>query len=78
LGCREEKSVYALTILAEDGQFSSLLKNNRPNQTPQKYRIVIKDKNDNPPYFPQQVSSSWTLTVARRIFIMLDKNISDN
>jgi hypothetical protein len=47
--------VYALTIVAEDGQFSSLLKNNRPNQTPQKFRIVIKDKNDNPPYFPQQV-----------------------
>ncbi len=47
--------MYALTIVAEDGQFSSLLKNNRPNQTPQKFRIVIKDKNDNPPYFPQQV-----------------------
>jgi hypothetical protein len=54
--CREEKSVYALTIIAEDGQVSSLLKNNKPNQTPQKFRIVIKDKNDNPPYFPQQVS----------------------
>lgn len=53
--CREERGVYALTIIAEDGEVSSLLKNGRPNQTPQKFRIVIKDKNDNPPYFPQQV-----------------------
>jgi hypothetical protein len=53
--------VYALTIVAEDGQFSSLLKNNRPNQTPQKFRIVIKDKNDNPPYFPQQVRGPFLL-----------------
>ncbi len=58
---REEKNVYALTIVAEDGQFSSLLKNNRPNQTPQKFRIVIKDKNDNPPYFPQQVRGPFLL-----------------
>jgi len=41
-------------VIAEDGAPSSLLKNGRPNQTPYKFRIVIKDKNDNPPYFPQQ------------------------
>merc|ERR1719350_375378 len=51
---REEREVYALTVIAEDGAPSSLLKNGRPNQTPNKFRIVIKDKNDNPPYFPQQ------------------------
>ncbi len=51
---REEKEYYALTVIAEDGAPSSLLKNGRPNQTPYKFRIVIKDKNDNPPYFPQQ------------------------
>merc|ERR1719342_1618590 len=51
---REEKEYYALTVIAEDGAPSSLLKNGRPNQTPNKFRIVIKDKNDNPPYFPQQ------------------------
>jgi hypothetical protein len=26
-----------------------------PNVTPQKFRIAIADKNDNPPYFPQQL-----------------------
>ena len=51
---REEKEYYALTVIAEDGAASSLLKNGRPNQTPNKFRIVIKDKNDNPPYFPQK------------------------
>ena len=51
---REEKEYYALTVIAEDGSSSSLLKNGKPNQTPYKFRIVIKDKNDNPPYFPQQ------------------------
>jgi len=51
---REEKEYYALTVIAEDGSPSSLLKNGKPNQTPNKFRIVIKDKNDNPPYFPQQ------------------------
>lgn len=51
---REEKEYYALTVIAEDGAPSSLLRNGRPNQTPNKFRIVIKDKNDNPPYFPQQ------------------------
>jgi len=51
---REEREYYALTVIAEDGAPSSLLKNGKPNQTPNKFRIVIKDKNDNPPYFPQQ------------------------
>ena len=50
---REEREYYALNVIAEDGASSSLLKNNKPNQTPNKFRIVIKDKNDNPPYFPQ-------------------------
>ena len=51
---REEKEYYALSVIAEDGAPSSLLKNGRPNQTPNTFRIVIKDKNDNPPYFPEQ------------------------
>lgn len=51
---REQREVYALTVIAEDGAPSSLLKNGQKNQTPNKIRIVIKDKNDNPPYFPQQ------------------------
>ena len=51
---REEQSVYALTINAEDGAPSSLIPNS-PNVTPQKFRIAIADKNDNPPYFPQQL-----------------------
>ena len=51
---REEQAVYALTINAEDGAPSSLIPNS-PNITPQKFRIAIADKNDNPPYFPQQL-----------------------
>jgi len=51
---REEQAVYAVTIDAEDGAPSSLLKNGQPNKTPNNFRIVIADKNDNPPYFPQQ------------------------
>ena len=51
---REEKAVYAVIIEAEDGAPSSLSNNNQPNVTPQKFRIAIADKNDNPPYFPQQ------------------------
>ena len=51
---REEQAVYALTINAEDGAPSSLLPNTA-NITPQKFRIAIADKNDNPPYFPQQL-----------------------
>ena len=51
---REEKEYYALSVIAEDGSPSSLVKNTGPNQTPNTFRIVIKDKNDNPPYFPQQ------------------------
>jgi hypothetical protein len=48
------QAVYALTINAEDGAPSSLIPNS-PNITPQKFRIAIADKNDNPPYFPQQL-----------------------
>jgi len=51
---REEKAVYAVTIIAKDGAESWLLKNGEENMTPQKFRIAIADKNDNPPYFPQQ------------------------
>ena len=51
---REEQAVYALTINAEYGAPSSLLPNTA-NITPQKFRIAIADKNDNPPYFPQQL-----------------------
>ena len=42
---REEREVYALTVIAEDGAPSSFLRNGRPNQTPNKFRIVIKNKN---------------------------------
>jgi len=42
-----------LTIEAEDGSVSSLRKDG-PNKTPQTFRIAIADKNDNPPFFPQQ------------------------
>ena len=52
---REEKAVYALTIEAFDGASSSLLQNGQPNTTPQKFRIAIADKNDNPPFFPQSI-----------------------
>jgi hypothetical protein len=52
---REEQVIYALTIDANDGSPSSLLQNGQPNVTPQKFRIAIADKNDNPPYFPQQL-----------------------
>ncbi len=52
---REERPVYALTIDAIDGAPSSLLKNGRPNVTPQKFRIAIADTNDNPPYFKQSL-----------------------
>ena len=52
---REQQAVYPVTIEAFDGAPSSLLQNGRPNSTPQKFRIAIADKNDNPPYFPQEV-----------------------
>jgi len=42
---REEGEVYAVTVIAEDGAASSLLGNGLPNQTPKKFRIVIKKKN---------------------------------
>ena len=31
------------------------MQNGKPNVTPQKFRIAIADKNDNPPYFPQKL-----------------------
>jgi hypothetical protein len=52
---REEKSYYALEVIAEDGAPSAILNNGQPNKTPYRFKINIKDKNDNPPYFPQQV-----------------------
>ena len=52
---REERAVYALIVDAKDGNASALLQNGQPNVTPQKFRIAIADKNDNPPYFPQQL-----------------------
>merc|ERR1719270_1632471 len=52
---REEQAVYAVIIEAIDGAPSSILGNGQPNVTPQKFRIAIADKNDNPPYFPQQL-----------------------
>ena len=52
---REERAVYALIIDAKDGNASALLQNGQPNVTPQKFTISIADKNDNPPYFPQQL-----------------------
>ncbi len=53
---REEKSYYALEVIAEDGAPSAILNNGAPNRTPYRFKIVIKDKNDNPPYFPKQVN----------------------
>ena len=52
---REEQAVYALTIDAIDGAPSSISQNGLPNRTPHNFRIAIADKNDNPPYFPQQL-----------------------
>ncbi|XP_040581523.1 DE-cadherin [Lepeophtheirus salmonis] len=49
---REERAVYSLPIIGEDGAASALLKNGQPNSTPLSFRIVIADINDNPPYFP--------------------------
>ena len=42
---REEKEYYDLSVIAEDGYPSFLLKNGQPNQTPNTFRIVIKEKN---------------------------------
>ena len=52
---REERAVYPVIIEAEDGAPSSLNQYSKPNVTPQKFRIAIADKNDNPPYFPEKV-----------------------
>ena len=52
---REEKQYYALTVIASDGAPSSVgPSDGEPNRTPHTFRIAIIDKNDNPPYFPQQ------------------------
>ena len=51
---REERPVYSVIINAEDGAPSSLLNNGQPNETPNNFRIEIKDKNDNSPFFRQQ------------------------
>ena len=51
---REKKGVYAVTIEAQDGAPSSVFKNGRPNTAKNKFRIVIADKNDNPPEFEQR------------------------
>ena len=55
---REVRAVYPVIIEAQDGAPSSLnrqFRHSTPNVTPQKFRIVIADKNDNAPYFPEQV-----------------------
>ena len=43
---KDEKEYYDLTVIAEDGAPSSLLKNGTPNQTPHTFRIVIKDEKE--------------------------------
>lgn len=50
----EHREFYALTVIAEDGSQSSNRKILGPNQTFQQFRIIIIDKNDNPPYFLQK------------------------
>ena len=65
---REERAVYAVIIEAEDGAPSSLLQNGQPNVTPQKFRIAIADKNDNPPYFPQ---STYHAEVAMQFYTVV-------
>ena len=48
---REETEFYALIIEAVDGAASTLTQDGRENITPQTFRIVIADVNDNPPTF---------------------------
>ena len=38
----EEKEYYALTVIAEDGAPSSILRNGKPNQAKLNVRIIIK------------------------------------
>ena len=64
---REEQAVYAVIIEAEDGAPSSLLQNGQPNVTPQKFRIAIADKNDNPPYFPQSTYHAEVIEVIQAV-----------
>ena len=69
---REETPYYALTIIASDGATSSLRRNNKPNQTSQKFRIVIKDKNDNPPFFKKQVGvASFYRSTEQNSFLLI-------
>jgi hypothetical protein len=73
---REERAVYAVIIEAEDGAPSSLLQNGQPNVTPQKFRIAIADKNDNPPYFPQstyhaEVTMQFMVVMCRKSIVVV-------
>lgn len=50
---RETNSVYNVKVIAKDNSPSALKKNGEPNMAEQRFRIVIEDKNDNPPKFTQ-------------------------
>ncbi|CAG2162865.1 unnamed protein product, partial [Oppiella nova] len=54
---REEKQAYAILVRAEDGSPSDRpnMKPKEPNSVTKYIRIGIGDKNDNPPYFDQQL-----------------------
>ncbi|XP_054165441.1 neural-cadherin-like isoform X3 [Oppia nitens] len=54
---REEKQAYAILVKAEDGAPSDRpnRKAQEPNSVTKYIRIGIGDKNDNPPYFDQQL-----------------------
>ncbi|XP_011700823.1 PREDICTED: DE-cadherin isoform X2 [Wasmannia auropunctata] len=52
---REFKEFYVVTIIATDNSPSALFKTGEHNKGQQYFRIVIADKNDNPPHFTQKV-----------------------